>query len=114
MEINRSDPDTTHQQVHQLAFYEIHPEALDKVKVAIDRFVSYIRSNEPGTLRYDVWQEPDHPTRFVHIFIFRDQAANDRHSSSKEVKEFADILYPECLAPVKFVDYQQVASKGSL
>jgi quinol monooxygenase YgiN len=101
-------------EIHQLAFYEIHAEAIDKVKAAIDRFVAYIRANEPGTLRYDVWQEQEHLTKFVHIFIFRDLAAHEMHSSSAQVKEFADTLYPECLAPVVFVDYQRVAAKSSL
>jgi len=32
------------------------------------------------------------------------------HSESAQVKKIAGILYPECLAPVKFIDYQQVAS----
>jgi quinol monooxygenase YgiN len=100
--------------IYQLAFYEIRAEALPRVKAAIEKFVAYIRANEPGTLRYDVWQVPDHPTRFVHIFIFRNQAAHDLHSASTQVRQFADVLYPECLAPVQFIGYQQVASKNSL
>jgi quinol monooxygenase YgiN len=101
-------------EIYQLAHYEIHPEAIEKVTNAIREFVTYIRKNEPGTLRYDVWQDQTHPTRFVHIFIFQDQAAHDRHSASAEVKKFADVLYPECLAPVEFIDYQQTASKNGL
>ncbi len=100
--------------IHQLAFYEIKPEAMQRVLGAIHTFLSYIRANEPGTLRYDVWQEQEHPTRFVHAFIFQDQAANERHSSSAEVKQFADVLYPECLQPVQFIDYQFIASKNTL
>ena len=100
--------------IYQLAFYEIHPQAMQKVKEAIEAFVAYIRLNEPGTLRYDVWQEQDHPTRFAHIFIFQDEAANEAHSSSPQVKQFADVLYPECLEPVQFVDYGWVTAKGSL
>ena len=73
-------------------------------------FVAYVRAHEPGTLRYEVWQERDVPTRFVHLFIFRDAAAQRRHSESAEVKRFASILYPECLAPVEFVDYREIAS----
>jgi hypothetical protein len=46
----------------------------------------------------------------VHLFIFRDADADRIHSESAEVKKFASILYPECLAPVKFVDYRFVAS----
>ncbi len=50
------------------------------------------------------------PTRFVHLFVFRDAAAQRRHSESAEVRQFASILYPECLAPVEFVDYREIAS----
>ena len=99
------------QEIRQLAFYEVRPEALNEVIVAIKEFVAYLKLNEPGTLRYEVWQEQDHPTRFVHSFVFRDSQADQIHSDSAEVKKFASILYPQCLEPVKFVDYRQVASK---
>ena len=98
-------------EVHQLARYEIRPESLDRCLAAIHKFVAYVREHEPGTFRYDVWQERDHPTRFVHAFIFRDAEAEQTHSDSAEVKEFAAVLYPECLAPVEFIDYQFVESK---
>jgi quinol monooxygenase YgiN len=95
-------------QIRQLARYEVRPEALDRCLAAIHEFVSYVRAKEPGTLRYEVWQEPEHPTRFVHIFVFRDAEADRAHSQSAEVKTFASILYPACLAPVEFIDYQHV------
>ena len=41
-------------EILQLAHYEIHLEALERVKTAISVFVDYVRLNEPGTLRYDV------------------------------------------------------------
>lgn len=107
MAINES---TSHE-IRQLAFYEVHPEALGQVLAAIQEFVAYLRLNEPGTLRYEVWQEPDHPTRFVHLFVFHDAEADRIHSESAQVKKFASILYPQCLEPVKFIDYHQVASK---
>lgn len=94
--------------IRQLARYEVRPQALDRCLAAIHEFVAYVRAKEPGTLRYEVWQEPEHPTRFVHIFVFRDAAADRAHSESAEVKKFASILYPECLAPVEFIDYTQV------
>jgi len=72
--------------------------------------VAYVRKNEKGTLRYDVWQEKEDSTRFVHIFTFHDADADRIHSESAEVKKFAGILYPNCLQPVEFIDYQQVAS----
>jgi quinol monooxygenase YgiN len=101
-------------EIQQLAFYEVRPEALERVDAAIHEFVGYIRSNEPGTLRYDVLQEKEHSTRFVHIFIFKDQQAHTRQVSSVEVKKFSDILYPECLAPVEFIDYALIDSKNTM
>ncbi len=98
--------------IRQLARYEVRESALRAVRQAIDEFVAWIRANEPWTLRYDVWQEHGDPTRFVHIFTFRDRAAHEAHSASPEVKRFAGILYPQCLAPVEFVDYDLVASNA--
>jgi quinol monooxygenase YgiN len=102
--------ETEANKIRQLARYEVRPEALERVLAAIHEFVAYVRANEPGTLRYEVWQERDNPTRFVHIFVFRDAEADRIHSESSEVKKFAGVLYPECLAPVEFIDYQKVAS----
>lgn len=97
-------------EVRQLARYQVRKEALDTCLAAIREFVAYVRANEKGTLRYDVWQEKEDPTKFVHLFTFRDEDADRIHSESAEVKKFAGILYPNCLAPVEFIDYQQVAS----
>jgi quinol monooxygenase YgiN len=96
--------------IRQLAHYQVHPESLEKVLAAIHEFVAYVRANEPGTLRYEVWQEQNDLTRFVHIFTFRDAEADRIHSESAAVKKFSGILYPECLAPVEFIDYQKVVS----
>jgi len=95
-------------EIHELARYEVRPEALPQCLAAIHEFVAYVRENEPGALRYEVWQEAERPTRFVHIFVWRDAEANRIHGASAAVKKFADILYPNCIAPVEFIEYQQV------
>ncbi len=95
-------------EIHELARYEVHPEALEACLSAIHEFVAYVRDNEPGALRYEVWQDKQHPTRFVHIFVWRDEEANRIHGESAAVKRFAGILYPNCLAPVEFTEYRQV------
>jgi quinol monooxygenase YgiN len=105
-----STPGSGGPEIRQLARYEVRPEALDRCLTAIHEFVGYVRASEPGTLRYEVWQEAGHPTRFVHLFVFRDAAADRAHSESAAVRKFASILYPACLAPVEFVDYTQVAA----
>jgi quinol monooxygenase YgiN len=97
-------------EIRQLARYQVRAEAVDRCLAAINEFVAYVRVNEPGTLRYEVWQEQGDPTRFVHIFVFRDAEADRVHSESAQVKKFAGILYPECLAPVEFTDYSFVVA----
>jgi quinol monooxygenase YgiN len=95
-------------EIHELASYEIRPDALEVCLAAIHEFVAYVRANEPGALRYEVWQEAEHPTRFVHLFVWKDAEANRIHGESAAVKKFAGILYPNCLAPVAFIEYKQV------
>jgi len=84
-------------EIRQLA--RVRPEALERCLAAIREFVAYVRVKERGTLRYEVWQEREDPTRFVHIFVFRDGEADKRHSESPEVKKFASVLYPEFWRP---------------
>jgi quinol monooxygenase YgiN len=100
-------------EIRELARYEVRPESLEQCLTAIHEFVAYVRSNEPGALRYEVWQEAQHPTRFVHLFIWRDAEANRSHGESAAVKRFADILYPNCLAPVEFIEYRQLDANAT-
>ena len=76
-------------EIRELARYEVRPDSLEQCLSAIHEFVGYVRSNEPGALRYEVWQETRHPTRFVHLFIWRDAEANRIHGQSAAVKKFA-------------------------
>jgi quinol monooxygenase YgiN len=100
-------------EIRELARYEVRPDSLQQCLAAIHEFVAYVRESEPGALRYEVWQESEHPTRFVHIFVWRDAEANRIHGESAAVKKFAGILYPNCLAPVEFIEYKQVDALGS-
>src|ERR1043166_3811498 len=103
----------TSSEIHELARYEVRPESLAQCLSAIHDFVAYVRSNEPGALRYEVWQESEHPTRFVHIFIWRDAEAQRIHGESAAVKKFAGILYPNCLAPVEVIESRQVDANAT-
>ena len=100
-------------EIHELARYEVRPEALDTCLAAIHEFVAYVRANEPGALRYEVWQESERPTRFIHIFVWKNEEANRIHGESAAVKKFAGILYPNCLAPVEFIEYEQVDANAA-
>jgi quinol monooxygenase YgiN len=72
-------------EIRRLARYHVRLESLDRCLAAIHEFVASVRLNEPGTLRYEAWQEREEPTRFVHIFTFRDAEAERIHSESAAV-----------------------------
>lgn len=92
--------------VHMTARFEVQPDRLADCEAAIREFVDYIRVNEPDTLLYTSLRDKDDPRRFVHYFIFKDEAARDRHASSGGVNRFTTLLYPNLVAPVEFTEYQ--------
>ena len=98
--------------IHTIAEYRIRPTGVDKVRRAIEAFLPHIRAHEPGTRVYRAWQCEKDPTRFLHIFIFEDEAALAAHSSSAAVRAFEAAYGPELEdGPVVFTDYVDVASK---
>jgi quinol monooxygenase YgiN len=99
--------------VYTIAQYQVKASAVDKVKRAIEEFVRYVKANEPGTRLYMAWQQKDDPTRFVHFFIFADEAAHIAHGRSEAVKRFESIYAPELVGgEVVFTDYNLVATNG--
>ena len=97
--------------IQTIARYRVRPSGVDKVKRAIAEFVPYVIANEPGTKLYVAWQEKDDPTRFVHFFIFEDEAAHAAHASSAAVKRFDAAYRPELSeGDVVFTDYEVVAT----
>jgi quinol monooxygenase YgiN len=95
--------------IYQTAHYQVKPEAVDKVKHAIEEFVRYVADNEPGSKLYAAWQQKDDPSKFVHLFIFEDEAAHHAHGNSAAVRRFESVYTPELAAgPVVFTDYQLV------
>jgi quinol monooxygenase YgiN len=97
--------------IFQTAHYQVNAGAVDKVGAAIAEFVGYVTDNEPGTRRYEAWQQQDDPTKFVHLFEFADETAHKRHATSAAVRRFEDAYGPELVGgPVVFTDYVQIAT----
>jgi quinol monooxygenase YgiN len=97
--------------IQTIATYRVKPSGVEKVKRAIAEFVPYVRANEPGTKLYVAWQQKDDPTRFVHFFIFENEAAHAAHASSAAVKRFEAAYSPELSeGSVVFTDYEVVAT----
>ncbi len=95
--------------IHKTARFKVRPETLEKCKRAIEEFVRHIRDNEPETQVYVSLQQKDDPTSFIHYMVFRDDAAEKKHGASEAVKRFVDVIYPSCVAPVEFTDYNVLA-----
>ena len=99
--------------IYTIAEYQVKSSGVEKVKRAIEEFVSHVQAKEPGTRLYAAWQKKDDPTRFVHFFIFADDAAHKAHASSAAVKRFEAAYRPELVGEkVVFTDYELVAAKG--
>jgi len=99
--------------IYTIAEYQVKPNGVDKVKRAIEAFVPYVQSHEPGTRMYTAWQCESDPTKFVHFFIFENEAAHLAHSRSDAVKKFEAAYGPELVSKgVTFTDYKLIASKG--
>jgi len=98
--------------IYQTGGYRVKPEAVEKVKQAIKVFVKYVQVNEPGTKMYLAWQEKDDPTRFNHLFIFENEAAQTRHGQSAAVRQFESVYSPELVGgDVVFTDYEMILGK---
>jgi quinol monooxygenase YgiN len=63
---------------------DFKPEGIAAVKAAIAEFVGYVAKNEPGTRLYASWQQESDPTKFVHLFIFEDEAAHQAYLSAED------------------------------
>ena len=101
--------------IYQTGGYQVKASALNKVKKAIREFVAYVHANEPGTQMYLAWQEKTDPTRFLHLFIFADEAAQVRHGQSEAVKRFESVYSPELIGgEVAFTDYELISGKPTL
>ena len=97
--------------IYTIAEYQVRPSGVEKVKEAIREFVPYVKAEEPGTRMYLAWQQKDDPTRFVHFFIFENEAAHQAHGASEAVKRFEAAYRPELSGgDVAFTDYELVAS----
>ena len=96
----------------QTGAYQVRRSALPQVRKAIEEFVQHVKENEPGTLMYLAWQQKDDPTRFVHLFIFKDAASQKLHGESEEVRKFEAVYSPELTGgEVVFTDYEMIAGK---
>lgn len=100
--------------VYMTAAFQVKPESMEKCKAAISEFISHVGEREPGTRLYLALQHGDDPTRFLHVFWFASEEAQQIHRNSDYVRRFTDVLYPETIAGVEFKSYSLVAVNREL
>jgi len=98
--------------IFQTGAYQVKASGVPKVEKAIREFVDYVKTNEPGSLMYLAWQQKSDTTKFVHLFIFENEAAQARHGESEAVRRFESAYSPELVGgDVAFTDYVMIAGK---
>ncbi len=95
------------------ASFRVRPESLDKCQQAAARFAERIRLEESGTRVYLSLQDNAERTRFLHVMVFDDEAAEERHRHSPATAEFTKLLYPELMGGVDFHDYHLAGGVGA-
>jgi quinol monooxygenase YgiN len=96
--------------IYMTATFQVKKESVAKCKDAIAAFIAHVADNEPDTRLYMALEEGEAPTRFLHVFWFASEEAEQVHRHSDYVKRFTDTLYPETLSGVEFKRYSLVAS----
>jgi quinol monooxygenase YgiN len=91
----------------RVARFQVRPEEVAAAKAAIARFVAAVHAEEPGTLRYDAFQEED-GVSFLHIMCFQDEAAETHHRGTAHVRAFVTALYPLCAVAPWFTAIEAV------
>ena len=100
--------------VAKTARFAVHPDARERCEAAIREFVSAL-DDEPGTRVYMALCERGDPTRFLHVMVFDDEAADERHRRAEHTKRFVETLYPHTLEGVAFNDFTMVdKTKGDI
>jgi quinol monooxygenase YgiN len=77
---------------------QVKPECVDAFKQAT---LANARESlkEPGVARFDILQQPDDPTKFVFLEVYRSLEANAAHKEAKHYATWRDTVEPMMAAP---------------
>lgn len=70
-----------------IAILHARPEKANALRTLLEGMVTPSR-NEPGNLRYDIWQDQSEPTRFVLDELYTDNAAIASHRETPHFKHY--------------------------
>src|SRR5438034_1454600 len=95
--------------IAKTAAFAVRPESLVQCEQVICDFVEGVAREEAGTRLYVSLREARDPTRFVHVMVFDDEAAETAHREADRTRRFTQALYPHTLEGVAFTDCSLVA-----
>ena len=95
--------------IAKTAAFAVRPESLARCEEVIRNFVDDVTSEKAGTRVYVSLRERRDPTRFVHVMVFEDEAAEAAHRDAERTHRFTAALYPHTLEGVAFTDCSLVA-----
>lgn len=95
---------------YRIVRFRVRPSEVPAVEKAIIAFVAQV-ADEPGTLRYESFREPD-GVSYVHVMIFADDEARAKHEQTAHVKTFVADIQPRCEAGPVYTDLRKVSGAG--
>jgi (4S)-4-hydroxy-5-phosphonooxypentane-2,3-dione isomerase len=89
----------------------VRPECVEAFKAAtIENARQSVQ--EPGLARFDVVQQPDDPTRFVLIEVYRDAEAPARHKDTAHYQTWRDGVADMMAEPRRSVKFNSIYPAG--
>ncbi len=86
----------------------VKPDFVEAFKAAtIENARSSIQ--EPGIARFDLAQEPDDPTRFVLVEVYRDAEAPARHKETAHYRTWRDTVAEMMVEPRRSEKFNSVS-----
>ena len=88
-------------------FVQVKPEGVELFKKAT---LANARESvkEPGIVRFDVSQQPDDPTKFVLVEVYRDAEAPAAHKQTTHYLAWRDTVESLMAIPRSSVKYQNI------
>ena len=95
--------------IHMMAIYQVKPDKVDEVQLAVTDFIDAVKENEPGTLFYESYQGKG-DLSFFHIMTFENKVAEELHRQTPHMTAFELKLYPNCVEEPGVVELELVGS----
>jgi autoinducer 2-degrading protein len=86
---------------------QVKPESIEAFKQATLRNAR-LSVLELGTMRFDVLQQEDDPTKFILMEVYRNEAAQAAHKKEKHYAVWRDAVAPLMAAPRTSVKFNNV------